>query len=185
MSGRGPNARPYAPREDFINAFYDHASTTYGGPPSIFSLLLKIYARFEALRMEGNKDAAGLKPHFVRQYGLNANRLRRGFDRYTRDREDFIQRVRSNREFCRERLTDAGVEVVPADYSINVLCRHGSLPDYASYRQLIEGFNVSFDSCRTCVEESADVVQMAVVVEIGGANNLKLYSVKCCLQRPA
>jgi len=26
--------------DDFINAFYDHASTTYGGPPSIFSLLL-------------------------------------------------------------------------------------------------------------------------------------------------
>jgi len=151
MSGRGPNARPYAPREDFINAFYDHASTTYGGPPSIFSLLLKIYARFEALRMEGNKDAAGLKPHFVRQYGLNANRLRRGFDRYTRDREDFIQRVRSNREFCRERLTDAGVEVVPADYSINVLCRHGSLPDYASYRQLIEGFNVSVFSGTLCM----------------------------------
>lgn len=137
--------------ESFITDFYDHASTTYGGPPSVFSLLLEVYGRFEALRLQGRHDATEIKHAFDPKYGLDSDRLQHGFDSYTQDRESFVDRVKHNRLLSIERLTEAGIEVVAAEYSINLLCRHGSLPDYATYRQLIEGFNVSVFPSSLCM----------------------------------
>lgn len=45
---------------------------------------------------------------------------------------EFDRRVRLSREYAHERLTAAGIATVAPDYSINLLCRHASLPDYAT-----------------------------------------------------
>lgn len=129
--------------EPFISAFYEHASTTYGGPPSVFSLLLEVYARFEALRLQSKSNATELTSTFPRECGLSLDNLQRGFDCYLREHECFTGRVKHNRRLACEQLADAGIEVVSPDYSINLFCRYGALPDYATYRQLIADFNVS------------------------------------------
>ncbi len=146
---------------DLIDAFYDHASTTYGGPPSFFSLLLEVYARFEALRLSGLGDAARLEKGFSKEYGLNAGSLSSGFDHYVRDREAFIDRVHSNRTLCGEMLVDVGVQVVSANYSINLLCQHGQLPDYATYRRLVRDFNVSVFPGSLCMTSGPGVFRVS------------------------
>lgn len=151
--------------ERFIDAFYCHASTTYGGPPSIFALLLEVYARFEAFRREGVSDSAGLGRHFTREYGLSADTLQRGFDHYIADQADFDARVRANRQIACERLTAAGIETVAPDYSINVLCRHGRLPDFANYRELLREFNVAVFPGTLCMLPGPGVFRISPCLE--------------------
>lgn len=151
--------------EHFIDSFYSHASTTYGGPPSIFAPLLEVYARFEKLRREGARDSTGLGQYFAREYGLNASTLQRGFDHYTNDHADFEARVRANRAYTCERLNAAGIQTVAPDYSINLLCRHGGLPDFASYRQILREFNVSVFPGTLCMLPGPGVFRVSPCLE--------------------
>lgn len=136
---------------DLIDGFYDHASTTYGGPPSIFALLLEVLARFESAQIGGASDYRGIQKKFASEYNLSLENLTRAIEDYAEDRRRFETDVSVSRAVCCERLAHAGIDYLAPEFSINVMCRHGQLPDYATFRSAIDGAGVSLFPSSLCM----------------------------------
>lgn len=127
----------------FIEEFYAHASTTYGGPPSLFYLLLEMLGLFEAARLGGGMDAESLLARLSGEYGLNAATLHAGFADYLQAAEEMSDQVLRCRGHVVDALDAMGVPVVVPEYSINLLARIGDEPSYRTYRRLVSETGVS------------------------------------------
>ena len=127
----------------FVADFYHHASTTYGGPPSIFYLFLEIFARFEAGWLGGRFDAEAELARLSDDYGLRRETLQAAYGDYLHWAADLEQRVVRQRRHAVDALRALDVPVVEPDYSINLVAQLGDDDSYVTYRRLISEAGVS------------------------------------------
>ncbi len=146
---------------DIIDEFYTHASTTYGGPPSIFYLLLETFARFEAVYRGDGSIGGQILKHFEPAYQLSQDTIRIAYDDYLASANRFYAGVAERREQAVELLTRDGLEVYSPLYSINVFVQGTSLPDYAIYRSLIHAQNVSVFPSSLCMLPSCGGIRLS------------------------
>lgn len=109
---------------EFVREFYEYASTSYGGPPSIFYLLVEVASRFERWFLEGIKEPAKAElREFDSDYGLDLDTLCRAYDEYLRSMADRERRILGSRAWLEEALADCGFNPITADYSVNLAIR--------------------------------------------------------------
>jgi aspartate/methionine/tyrosine aminotransferase len=127
---------------DLIERFYAHASTTYGGPPSVLYLLMEMFAWFELARWT-DSDLPHEQPYLKAEYGVGRDAWIRGVRDYldSADRMDHL--VHSARDLTLDTLDAAGIPVIVPDHSINVTAELGDLPSYHLYTRVITEANVS------------------------------------------
>ncbi|WP_219107895.1 pyridoxal phosphate-dependent aminotransferase [Austwickia sp. TVS 96-490-7B] len=126
--------------DTFIRRFYVHASTTYGGPPSLLYLLLEMYALFEiSLRTGGDTDLDRLRY----DYGVTESRWLFARDDYIQTRLSLNTTVRHHRELAVEVLGQAGIPVLAPEYSINLVTRPANMNSYQLYTRLADEAGVS------------------------------------------
>ncbi|MGP4113455.1 pyridoxal phosphate-dependent aminotransferase [Streptomyces sp. 4N509B] len=128
---------------DFIDAFYTHASTTYGGPPSIFYLLLEMFGWFEAALLRGELDTDGVLGRLSSDYGLSRAALKAGFAEYVEAHEVMAVQVQDRRRYALDAFRSLGLPCLAPEYSINMMVRIGDEPSYATYRRLVSEAGVS------------------------------------------
>ncbi len=130
---------------DFIRGYYEYASTTYGGPPSLFYLLIEMAARFDqwdALGLQALPDEAHAL--FERSYGYSQTQIASEFADYVDYRRDLERRVVEARDAACASLSSSPCRPTAATHSINLSFRvadcHGS---YAWFRRCLAATNVS------------------------------------------
>ena len=126
----------------FLDDFYEHASTTYGGPASLLYLLLEMYALLETAQITGT-DLSEHKHYLRSEYGVTAERLATAVEDYFTAADRMARLVTSRREYATARLRAVGIPVLAAEYSINLTVRMGDTPSYSLYRQLVSEAGVS------------------------------------------
>ncbi|MFF2546242.1 pyridoxal phosphate-dependent aminotransferase [Kitasatospora sp. NPDC058063] len=146
---------------EFIDEFYVHASTTYGGPPSLFYLLLEMLGLFEAARLEGSLDSADLVGRLSVDYQLSRSALEAGFADYLTAADLMSAQVTRCRELVVDALTRMGVPVVVPEYSINLLARIGDEPSYRTYRRLVSEIGVSVYPGLLCLAGGPGLVRLS------------------------
>jgi aspartate/methionine/tyrosine aminotransferase len=129
-------------QKPLIDRFYSHASTTYGGPPSLLGLFLEMFALFETARWTGG-DLATERAYLRAEYGLADHQWHRALHDYLDAADRLDQQVLVRRHFALDRLRDAGIAALAPDYSINMLLKMGNLPSYNLYRRLVTEAKVS------------------------------------------
>lgn len=107
--------------EAVIRDFYEVASTSYGGPPSLFFTLLEVFGRFEACRLRGHPPGLTELSMFDKGYGLSLASLRHAYDVYVVDWTVRTERLTTYRDALVQGLLRSGFEVIPPKYSINLL----------------------------------------------------------------
>ncbi len=127
----------------FIDGFYEHASSTYGGPPSLFYLLLELFARFEAARKTECKTLRGELHLFSTNYGYSEETLDAAYGNYVQSTKNFGASLLARRKLTVSRLSDGGFGYVAPKYSNNVFAVGGTASTYATYEGLIASSNVS------------------------------------------
>ncbi|GAA3728749.1 hypothetical protein GCM10022225_07640 [Plantactinospora mayteni] len=128
-----------------IDAYYEYASTTFGGPPSFFYTLVEVLARMErwlhtGLVVPGWAEVA----EFEHTYGLDADRLRMAYDAYRHDRINREQELTVLRAAAVTGFSESSALVVPPKYSINLALRFEEWDDsYRCFRDLLRRTGVS------------------------------------------
>lgn len=146
--------------KDFLELYYHHASTTYGGPGSLLYLMLEMFALFEAVYLSG-VDLGEQRGHLRREYGVATTRLDTALADYLHMAQRMAELVVARREHATERLRSAGIPVLTADYSINVTARLGDMPSYALYRRLVAEAGVSVLPGLLTMSDSRGVVRLS------------------------
>jgi hypothetical protein len=109
---------------DVMRDYYEYASTTYGGPPSLFYLLTEVAARYEAWSRLGIEEPAGDElGMFEAGYGFTLRRLRDDFQSYAHHRRRRERLIVASRRNVFEQLAGAGASPIEATHSINVSFR--------------------------------------------------------------
>jgi aspartate/methionine/tyrosine aminotransferase len=129
---------------EFIDAFYERASVAYGGPVSLFYLLIEIYARFEAWRIQGRQELEGRDlSDFEDDYGLDLRSLNRAFISYCSDRSMFESTVLARRAEAVRRLQSLDLELLHPTASINVSFRLRCTDSYTAFRRILADAGVA------------------------------------------
>jgi aspartate/methionine/tyrosine aminotransferase len=148
----------------FIDAFYTHASTTYGGPPSLLYLLLEMFALFERVRLTGQDSLRDCGTYLRTEYGLSRARVESGLADYLETAHHMQREVRRRREHTVRRLFDAGIGALAPEYSINVFAKLGDLPSYNLYRRLIGEAGVSVYPGVLCMSDTTGTARISPCV---------------------
>lgn len=119
MSVPGLKAGWLVGHPDFVAEWYEYASTSMGGPPSVFYLLLEAAARFESWRLGGVEDPRDLVSEWS-EYGIPADPLATAYADFVRHRRRRERILTSHRDWMVGGLVELGYDVVPSAYSINV-----------------------------------------------------------------
>lgn len=124
----------------FITEYYEHASSSYGSPASIFYFLLEGLAIFETHKRMGEK----LDVQFFSEYDIDHEHLNKLYEEYVLCAQENERLVLENRKFTIQRLQQSGFDVVSPTHSINVLF---SVPDnrdsYSIFLDLLKEKHVS------------------------------------------
>jgi aspartate/methionine/tyrosine aminotransferase len=128
---------------EFVKGFYDHASTTYGGPPSLFYLLLEMFARFEAAKISGRASMRDQLNLFSADYEFTPDSLDIAYRDYLLSSAAFEEALYSRRIESIDALGAAGFRCISPDYSNNVAVIGGSGSSYLTYSKLIGRIGVS------------------------------------------
>jgi aspartate/methionine/tyrosine aminotransferase len=145
----------------FIDAFYTHASTMYGGPPSLLYLLLEMFAFFERAHVTGEESLRDCYGYLRQEYGLSAARAETGLADYLETARRMQYQVRRRREHTVERLLGAGLDALAPDYSINVFAKIGDLASYTLYRRLVSEAGVSVYPGVLCMSDTAGTARIS------------------------
>lgn len=127
----------------FIAGYYEYASTTFGGPPSVFSTLVEVVARMERWRLTSVDPGAAEVAEFHPGYDLTLTRLQAAYQSYLSewtDRDETLQVLRSTAVagFAR------AAKVVPPRYSINAALELECWDDsYRCFRDLLRETGVA------------------------------------------
>lgn len=129
----------------FVGAFYEHASTSYGSPPSIFYLLLEVYARFEHWRLAGLDE---LGPSelllFEAEYGLHLRELQNAYRAYCTEQSVRDETLIDRRRIAVARLAPSCDDLIVPEYSLNVLaCPVKGADGYTVARRLLQQHRVA------------------------------------------
>ncbi len=129
-----------------IAEYYEFASTTYGGPPSLLYLFIEVMARLERWLLEG-LDCPGpsefmeFEPHL----GLTPSRLETAYSVYRGDRRGAEAGLLALRDVSVGLMQDLGAEVMVPRFSVNAAVRFPGWRDsYVCYRDILAQTGVSF-----------------------------------------
>lgn len=128
----------------FIDEYYEHASTMFGGPPSFLYTVVEVLARMERWRITGLSDAGIAElAEFEPSYGLTADRLNRAFHAYLTERDTREDALSTLRAATCHRLGKLAEVTVPA-YSINAAITFPEWDDsYLCFRDLLRETGVA------------------------------------------
>lgn len=128
---------------DIVAEWYEYASTSMGGPPSIFYLLLEAVARFEAWRLAGVEDPADRLSDWA-EYSIAPAGIKAAYDDYRTHRE-WRHRILTNyRDWAMAGLLELGYDVVRPTHSINLAARFfGTDTSYRWWAKTIDATKVS------------------------------------------
>ena len=131
--------------EAFIKAYYEYASSSFGGPPSFFYTAVEVLARMERWREEGVKEI--LPEHlaeFESSYGLRRDGLQAAYGSYVAERERREEDLVRLRDVSTSRLELPSTTIAAARYSINTAIRLLDFDDsYLAFRELLGRESVS------------------------------------------
>jgi aspartate/methionine/tyrosine aminotransferase len=129
----------------FVAEYYEHASTTFGGPPSFFYTLAEVLARMDrwiatGVQTPGSAEAG----EFEAAYEVDLPRLRTAYASYRSERQRREQGLTALREATVVRLAEVSSSVLRPRYSINAALRFAEWEDsYLCFRQLFAETGVS------------------------------------------
>lgn len=129
-----------------LKGFYEHASTTYGSPASIFYLLLEFMARLEAWRIAGKLELGEEEvSRFEKGYELSVDTLNAAYQNYVTTRASYQAEISKKLKLTTHVLRAAGWSVISPSHSINVVARaQGSdEPDYKTFRRFLKDKKIS------------------------------------------
>jgi aspartate/methionine/tyrosine aminotransferase len=130
---------------DFIREYYEYASTTYGGPPSLFYLLIEMAARFQAWDAAGLQAPSG-EAHalFEPAYGFTQGQIATEYADYLVHRRGLEHRVIDLRGAARAALAVGPCRATAATHSVNVSFRIADCDSsYTWFRRCLAATNVS------------------------------------------
>lgn len=128
-----------------IADYYEHASTTFGGPPSFFYTFVEVLTRFERWILAG-VDRPGLSElsEFERSYGMELSPLQAAYAGYRAGRIAREESLITLRETAVESLAASSASVVRPYYSINVTACLSDWDDsYLCFRDLLRESGVA------------------------------------------
>lgn len=117
---------------DFVDDYYEYASTVYGGPASFFYSLVDVYMTFELIRCSGapavaTRELAGV----AERYEMPGAAAEDWYRQYLREQGERTESFLRQREHAVGRLAEAGFAVTRPRYSVN--CSLGALGHHSSY----------------------------------------------------
>lgn len=130
---------------EFVDAFYEYSSTTFGGPASIFYTLVEVLARMERWLLEGVEQIGSEHvAEFESSYGLDVAGLDCAYRRYAAERAQRAGDLLALRDASCELLAGAGIDFLRPSYSINLSLAPPGQPDgYVFFRRLLAERGVS------------------------------------------
>lgn len=127
----------------FIGEYYEYASTTFGGPPSVFATLVEVVARMEQWRLAGVTPGAPQVAEFDPAYAMTTSRLSAAFDRYHQEWVGRQRTLTTLRDAAVAGFSDVA-DVVPPRYSINATLILDRWDDsYLCFRDLLRETGVA------------------------------------------
>lgn len=128
-----------------ISEFYEYASTSYGGPPSLFYTLIEVVTRMERWLLEGvDSPGPAQFAEFDRQYNLTRDLLAAAYRSYRAERMMRELTLLENRTDVLGALEGSGFDVMQPAQSINASVSAPMWRDpYVAFRNLLSGANVS------------------------------------------
>jgi aspartate/methionine/tyrosine aminotransferase len=127
-----------------IDEYYEFASTSFGGPPSLFYTCLEMLARMERWRLQGIEPSGAELAEFEPSYNLELSNISLAFASYCKDRIAREDTLRTLRDATVAGLTNAGAVVLPPRYSINLLATFPGYADsYLCFRELLRDTGVA------------------------------------------
>ncbi|MFC4585720.1 pyridoxal phosphate-dependent aminotransferase [Sphaerisporangium corydalis] len=129
----------------FVESYYEHASTTFGGPPSFLYTLVEVLARMERWLVTGVLEPGAAEvAEFEGAYGLDPRRLRAAYQAYRHDRLTREAELTVVRDAALAGLTEASVSVVRPRYSINAAVDFPGWDDsYLCFRDVLRRTGVA------------------------------------------
>lgn len=130
---------------EFVAEYYEYASTSYGGPPSVFALLVEAAARFERWILEGveSPTAAHLQ-EFESHCGLALDSLARAYRDYVTQRDTQERAIEASRRWFEHALVEMGWQTVTPQYSSNICALPPAAGDsYRDFRRILSAAGVS------------------------------------------
>lgn len=130
---------------ELMRDYYEYASTTYGGPPSLFYLLVETAARYESW-LEADVATPGTRhlALFEDAYRLRRSTVQREYRRYRRHRARREADIVASRQQLSSALATAGCRVDAATHSINVsFAPPGCTNSYAWFRRCLQSVDVA------------------------------------------
>jgi aspartate/methionine/tyrosine aminotransferase len=126
--------------KDFINDYYEHASSSYGSPASVFYLLMEGLAIFEMHRQKG----ISLDKKLFSEYDISNKELDELYLDYVQQTNKNRQTIVDNRIYVIKKLKSAGFEVVEPSHSLNILFNiPGTKDSYDVFLKLLLNAKVS------------------------------------------
>jgi Aspartate/tyrosine/aromatic aminotransferase len=155
--------------KEFINDFYEYASTNYGGPASIFYLLLEFDSVFTKYYLQGKKEICESDlVSYEYTYKLNKEWLQSMYDDYVKSYEFNHKVVGLQRDLvCRMLLNAPRVKkVIPADVGVNlfVLLDYDK-SSYEFYEELIQSRGVAVFPGICCGLDKGCWIRITISVE--------------------
>jgi len=129
---------------EFVDDFYEYASTIYGGPASFFYSLVDVYATFEYVKQSGT-DAArseALSGIAVR-YNLSPTAAQKWYVEYSSERDARDANFLAQRTYAVDTLRAAGYAVTNPRYSVNCTVAIDGRSSYGFFRKALDQFGVS------------------------------------------
>jgi aspartate/methionine/tyrosine aminotransferase len=130
---------------DVMREYYEYASTTYGGPPSLFYLLVEVAARFEAwLAVNLDVPSEHALDEFEPSYGITLQGVTSQYVGYLAQRRQLERRITECRERALSALAVGGCRPAQATHSINVAFQVGDCgSSYVWFRRCLAATNVA------------------------------------------
>jgi aspartate/methionine/tyrosine aminotransferase len=126
--------------KNFIDDYYEYASSSYGSPASLFYLLIESLAIFEMHRQKG----VNLDKKFFSEYNISGEKLGELYHDYVKKINKNNENVIDNRLFAIAKLKNAGFEVIEPTHSLNILINiPGTIDSYSVFLELLHNTGVS------------------------------------------
>jgi aspartate/methionine/tyrosine aminotransferase len=130
---------------NFITDYYEYASSTFGGPPSLFYTAVEVLARMERWREEGLQVISSAHlAEFEANYGLTRSALQCAYASYVSERDARESALIHSRDIAEFRLNQPNSTVIAARYSINsAVALHDWDCSYLAFREILDQTRVS------------------------------------------
>ncbi|MEU9201264.1 pyridoxal phosphate-dependent aminotransferase [Streptomyces sp. NPDC048332] len=128
----------------FIAAYYEYASTSFGGPPSFLYTAIEVLARMERWMITGVTEVRAAElAEFEETYELQRAGLQAAYDGYRQERHSREAALATLRDASGARLAEVA-HVLRPEYSINTAAAFDRWDDsYLCFRELLRETGVS------------------------------------------